>query len=300
MEISHRAKLICKLLSDFYKKSNLKRHTKEKSKGKSELDKTFRYPEHLHSTIYELKKNFLMEFLEWNDSENHRVILQLHGGGYVGNLKSAYRTMAGLYSEVSKGASVLTLDYRVAPENPYPAALEDAIAAFDWLIESGFHEDEIIVAGDSAGGGLALALCHYLRDSNRKMPLGVVVMSPWADLTNSGSSYEENFEIDPLFGNTKDSLLYDNPYIGDNDPTMPYISPMFGDFTGFPPMLIQVGTQEMLLSDSKTVAKKAKSAGVKVKLSVYEGMFHVFQMAATLMPESKKAWSEVGKFIAAL
>ena len=243
-------------------------------------------------------ENFTMEFLKRKEKAREDfVILQLHGGGYIGAMRNAYRTFAGLYNEVSDGMSVLTIDYRVAPENPYPAALNDAVAAFDWLIDRGYTEEQIILAGDSAGGGLALALCMYLKDKGRKLPAKIVVMSPWTDLTASGSSYEENFKKDPLFGNTKDSLLYNRDYVGENDPRNPYISPLFGNYEGFPPMLIQVGSIEMLLSDSKMVAQKAQKAGVSVQLTVYEGMFHVFQMALKLLPESRDAWIEIGKFL---
>ena len=128
------------------------------------------------------------------------------------------------------------------------------------------------------------------------MPCGIIAMSPWTDLTVSGESYTTNFEKDPLFGNTKESMIYVNEYAGEYDKTEPYISPLFGSFEGFPPMLIQVGGIEMLLSDSTSVAAKAKSQGVRVRLSIYEGMFHIFQMAYLRMPESKRAWAEIGKF----
>lgn len=298
-EISRRAKIIRELVAEFNKNNFLRTRFREEERGKSEIEKPFNYPEHFKVTKYKLK-NFAMELLEWKDSLSDRIILHLHGGGYVGPLKNTYRTMAGLYSEVGRGSKVLSIDYRVAPENPFPAALEDALAAYDWILGQGYSEDKIIFAGDSAGGGLAMALCHYLQDMNRKLPLGIVAMSPWTDLAASGESYKSNYEIDPLFGNTRDSLIFDNEYIGDNDPINPYISPMYGEFEGFPPMLIQVGTHEMLLSDSQTVAEKAKAAGVKVRYSEYVGMFHVFQMAATLMPESKKAWVEVGRFFEVL
>lgn len=142
-----------------------------------------------------------------------------------------------------------------------------------------------------------MALTMYLRDHHEELPAGLIAMSPWTDLTSSGESYQTNFEKDPLFGKTKDSLIYNREYVGLEDPKNPYISPLFGDFTEFPPMLIQVGSYEMLLSDSVEVAKKAKSQGVKVRLHVYEGMFHVFQMAMKLMPESRQAWKEAGRFI---
>lgn len=228
------------------------------------------------------------------------VVLQLHGGGYVGAVRNAYYVFAGLYNEVGGGCAVLTPDYRVAPEDPYPAALEDALASYRWLLEQGHPGGEILLAGDSAGGGLAMALCMYLRDHGMPMPCGIVAMSPWTDLTASGESYEMNYEKDPLFGNTRESIIYQNDYAGGHDKTDPYLSPVFGDFRDFPPMLLQVGLTEMLLSDSVSVAERAKAQGIKVRLSVYEGMFHVFQMAYLNIPESKQAWAEVGRFMKAV
>ena len=243
-------------------------------------------------------ENFSMKLLSLKENPNQdHVILQLHGGGYMGAVRNAYYVFAGLYNEVSRGCNVLTPDYRVAPEHPYPAALEDAVASYQWLLDKGYYGEQIIVAGDSAGGGLAMALCMYLKDHKMPMPGGVVAMSPWTDLTASGESYETNYEKDPLFGNTRESLIYVNDYAGDHDKMDCYISPLFGDFRGFPPMLIQVGSLEMLLSDSVSVAAKAREQGIRVRLSIYEGMFHVFQMAYLNIPESKKAWAEVGKFI---
>ncbi len=242
-------------------------------------------------------ETFPMEWLESDSPESEYVLLQLHGGGYVGKMHNAYRNFAVLYSELGHGMPVLTIDYRVAPEDPYPAALEDAVSAWEWLLEKGYRADKIIVAGDSAGGGLALALGMYLKDHKKDLPCGLIAMSPWTDMTASGESYQTNYEKDPLFGNTRDSLIYNREYLGLEDPGNPYISPAFGDFYGFPPMLIQAGSYEMLLSDSEIVAQKAKEQGVKVRFHIYEGMFHVFQMAMQLMPESVLAWREVGKFL---
>ena len=230
-------------------------------------------------------------------TENREVVLQLHGGGYIGKMKNAYRDFAVLYARMPGERAVLSVDYRVAPEDPYPAALEDAYAAYQWLLEMGCRGSQIIVAGDSAGGGMALALCLYLKDKGEPLPKKLVLMSPWTDLTASGESYTTNYEKDPLFGNTKESLIYVNDYAGDHDKMDYYISPLFGDFRGFPPMLIQVGSLEMLLSDSVSVAAKARQQGIRVRLSIYEGMFHIFQMAAKMLPESKRAWVEIGKFI---
>lgn len=225
------------------------------------------------------------------------ILLQLHGGGYYGKLHNTYRNMAGLYNELSNGVDVLSIDYRVAPEHPFPAALEDAIAAYQWILDEGYDQRKLFVAGDSAGGGLALALCLYLRDHGMPLPRGIITMSAWTDLTKSGESYTENFDRDPIFGGSKDTLVYKEGYYKNHTPEDPYISPVMGDYTGFPPMLMQVGEYEMLLSDTLTVAEKARDAGVEIKEHIYKGMFHVFQMGLLLYPEAKEAWVEVGHFI---
>lgn len=260
------------------------------------LEPKWRCPEGMHATVIDMD-HFHMEFLEAEEPNSEYAILQLHGGGYVSGLRNAYRTFAAVYLESCDNISVLTPDYRVAPEHIFPSALEDAFRSYEWLLEKGFKEEKIIVCGDSAGGGLALSLCMLLKQRQKKLPGGIIVMSPWTDLTQSGESYVMNFNNDPLFGKTKDSLIYNRDYIGENDPRNPYISPLYGNFNGFPPMLVQVGSYEMLLSDSVGITKKAQKAGVDVKLSIYEGMFHEFQMALSMIPESKKAWDEVINFV---
>ncbi|MBS5282854.1 MAG: alpha/beta hydrolase [Clostridiales bacterium] len=243
-------------------------------------------------------EHFKMEYLKPQGVVTGRVILQFHGGGYIGPMKNIYRKFAVRYSRLSYGGDVLTLDYRVAPEHPFPAALEDAFYGYQWLMrERRYKPGQILFAGDSAGGGLALALCLYLRDHGLPQPGGLILMSPWADLTCSGESYETNFQKDPLFGNSRESMLYDSAYIGGGDPKNPYISPVFGDFKGLPPMLFQVGSHEMLLSDTLRAAELAGKAGIRRRVSVYEGMFHVFQMSMDLIPESREAWEEAARFM---
>ena len=306
-ELSRKSRLIRDLVARFNGTPYIKDHIVGDHRNDSDFDKNFTYPTHLAAEKITLPQ-FRMELLKRTDLENEDTterktcgkgwaILQLHGGGYVGAFKTNYRRMAGLYSEVGNGACVLTPDYRVAPEHPFPAALYDALTCIDWLRAQGIPESRMILAGDSAGGGLAMAVTAYLRDRDRELPAGLIAMSPWTDLTASGTSYEENYEKDPVFGNSGDALIFENPYPGKYDKRHPYISPAFGDFSGFPPSLIQVGTYEMLLDDSRIAAEKMKRAGVTLRYSEYEGMFHVFQIAATLMVESKRAWSEVGKFI---
>lgn len=263
----------------------------------SDVELEWKVPEMYNMTHFDLK-NFSMKLLTRSrNPKMNFVILQLHGGGYVAKIKNSYYTMATYYCDAGKGISVLTPDYRVAPEDPYPAALEDAVASYEWLLAHGWKGEQIIVVGDSAGGGLAMALTMYLRDHDMPMPRGIVAMSPWTDVTASGESYTLNYELDPLFGNTKESMIYINDYPGDHDKKDPYISPIYGNFRQFPPMLIQVGSTEMLLSDSITAASMADIAGVEVRLSIYDDMFHVFQMAGMILPEAKRAWDEVEQFI---
>lgn len=262
----------------------------------NEREKKWECPEHLKCTVIR-QEHCSMELLASRQGRQLGVILQLHGGGYYGRLHNTYRDMAALYNEVSRGLDVLSVDYRVAPEYPFPAALEDAVAAYRWILENGYDTGKVFVVGDSAGGGLALALCLYLRDRGMPMPRGIITMSAWTDLTKSGDSYQENFDIDPIFGGSTDTLVYKEGYFGELDPEYPYISPVNGSYHGFPPMLMQVGEYEMLLSDTIEVARKAREAGVTVKEHIYNGMFHVFQMGLLLYPEAREAWVEAGRFI---
>lgn len=263
----------------------------------SDVELEWKVPELYNMTHFDLK-NFSMKLL--TRSRNPRmdyIVLQLHGGGYVAKVKNSYYTMATYYCDAGKGIPVLTPDYRVAPEDPFPAALEDAVASYQWILDHGYKGEQIIVVGDSAGGGLAMALVMYLRDHGMPLPKGLVAMSPWTDVTASGESYTLNYELDPLFGNTKETMIYENEYAGSHDKKDPYISPIYGNFRQFPPMLIQVGSTEMLLSDSITAASMADIAGVEVRLSIYDDMFHVFQMSGQILPEAKRAWDEVEQFI---
>ena len=295
--VSSRGRVLSRMISYISNESSVGKSLKTGELRKKMQEPVWNVPAPFNMTGFDMG-DFTMKMLSSKeDPDLDHVILQLHGGGYMGSIRNAYYVFAGLYNELSHGMNVLSPDYRVAPENPYPAALEDAFASYEWLLGRGYTPDKIILAGDSAGGGLCLSLCMYLRDKGMQMPMGIIAMSPWADLTASGESYERNFDRDPLYGGSRESLIYINAYPGDHDKTDPYISPMFGSFKGFPPMLIQVGSNEMLLSDSETVAAKARAEGVRVRLHVYEGMFHDFQMAYTAIPESKKAWAEAGRFI---
>jgi len=232
------------------------------------------------------------------ETDAKTVILYLHGGGYVtGSLESHQMLCADLAREAK--ARILFPEYRLAPEQPFPAALEDAWKAYRWLLAQGVEAGNIFVAGDSAGGGLGLALTLSLRDGREPLPAGVVCISPWTDLTMSGASHQENAKVEVSLH--PDSLrLWAFSYAGAGDLKNPLISPYFAEYAGFPPTLIQVGSQEVLLDDARVVAEKAGSAGVDVTLSVYEGMWHVWHTLGTMLPEGRQAFEEIGKFILSL
>lgn len=295
-KVSVRGNLIRDMIHDIMETS-IGRPIQSGELRKNPVEPAWICPGGYHYEIIETPE-FKMEYLCPAKVVTGRVILQLHGGGYIGPMKNIYRKFAVRYSKISYGSDVLTIDYRVAPEHPFPAALEDAVYAYRWLLEEKqYPADKIVLAGDSAGGGLALALGLYLKDNGLPQPAGYLLMSPWADLTCSGESYDANYERDPLFGRTRDSMLYNSPYPGGADLKNPYLSPAFGDFKGLAPMLFQAGSHEMLLSDSVQCAANAKQAEVKYRLSVYEGMFHVFQMSLDLFPESREAWMEAARFL---
>jgi monoterpene epsilon-lactone hydrolase len=220
----------------------------------------------------------------------------LHGGAYsVGSLRN-YANFTWRLGRATR-ARVLALDYRLAPEHPYPAALEDAMAGYRWLIEHGADPRRILVAGDSAGGGLTLALLLKLRDEKLPIPAGAVVMSPWTDLAITGRSVETNAERDPMLVASELPRLA-NLYLNGADALDPYASPLYADPHGLPPMLIQAGGDEILRDDAVRMAEKMKAAGCDVELHVWPGMPHVFQLLAAVMPEGQAALAEIARFAA--
>lgn len=205
------------------------------------------------------------------------VILYCHGGGYSTGSHIYARTLTTKLA-ASTSMDVFSFDYRLAPEHPYPAAAEDAMKAWDYLMLLGYGARDVIVAGDSAGGNLALSLVLKLKEQERLLPRGLVLMSPWTDLTSSGETHTTRAEVDPVLDAEYLEQMITN-YAEGMELTDPYISPLFGDFSGFPPVYIQAGDNEILLSDSKMLHKKLIQANVSVKLDVFKGMWHVFQMS---------------------
>jgi epsilon-lactone hydrolase len=193
-------------------------------------------------------------------------------------------------------ARALLIDYRLAPENPFPAAVEDATATYRWLIAQGRQPRKIALAGDSAGGGLTLATLLALRDARTPLPACAVPISPWTDLEGTGTSVKTKASRDPMVRET-DLRRYAALYAGNADPRNPLISPLHGDYRGLPPLLIQVGEAEIILDDSTRVAELAKQAGVQVDLEVWDEMVHVWHVFAKLLPEGQQAIEKVGSYV---
>ncbi len=205
------------------------------------------------------------------------IILYCHGGGYSTGSSLYARTLTSKLA-MSTSMDVLSFDYRLAPENPYPAATQDAMRVWNYLMLLGYGARDIIVAGDSAGGNLALSLTLKLKEEGRLLPRGLVLMSPWTDLTSSGKSHQTKADIDPVLNAAYLEDMIQNYAAGQNLED-PYISPLFGEYEGFPPTYIQVGGNEILLDDSAMLYRKMLKANVSVKLDTFEGMWHVFQMS---------------------
>lgn len=226
--------------------------------------------------------------------EKGRVLLYLHGGAYViGNIRS-HRELA---ARIGRGAraEVVIVDYRLAPEHPFPAGLDDTVASYKWLLDQGSSPSSVALVGDSAGGGLAMATAVTLRDAGTPLPGAIACLSPWVDLALTGESFETKAAADPILD--RETLLpFVRHYLGDTDTKHPLASPLYANLTGLPPLLVQVGTAETLLDDALALAERARVAGVKVTLDPWEDMTHVFQVYAGI-PEAESAVRRLGAFL---
>ena len=235
---------------------------------------------------------------EWVDTPGilaGRVLFYLHGGAYVSGSPRTHRALAANLAHVA-GARALTVDYRLAPEHPFPAPVEDATAAYRWLLANDVQPAQTIVAGDSSGGGLALAILVALRDAGDPLPAASVCLSPWTDLAATGESWVARVKADLIL---EPPMLKEAAqlYLGDANPRTPLASPLYADLAGLPPLFIQVGTDEILLSDATRLADRAQAAGVDVTLDVWKGMMHGWQLMAKVLPEGRQALDRVGAFI---
>lgn len=228
------------------------------------------------------------------DAAPDRVVVHFHSGGYMMGSANGYRSFGGFLSAAT-GCRVLMVDYRLAPEVPFPAAIEDGLRVYKWLLAGGQSPAKTVICGDSAGGGLALILLQAFRDEGLPVPAAGIAISPLADFTHSGESRQINAALDPLVTMDLISAL-GTTYCGDNDPMHPRISPLFGDWSDLPPLLILAGEIEMLRDDGKLCAQAAKRAGVDATYLEGEGMAHIWTLFADRLPEAREALTQIGSF----
>ena len=235
------------------------------------------------------------EWLRPPSAEPGRVVLYLHGGGYVIGSPRSHRHLAAAIAGAA-GASALLLDYRLAPEHPFPAAVEDATSAYRWLLDQAIAPERIVIAGDSAGGGLTVATLLALREARVPLPAGGVCISPWVDLTCGGASYRTMAAADPIVRRAGVEEMA-RAYLGATPPRTPLASPLFADLRGLPPLLIHVGSDEVLLDDAVQLAERAKAAGVDATLEIYDRMIHVWHWFLPMLDEAQTAVEAIGRFV---
>ncbi len=233
------------------------------------------------------------EWISVPESQEGRVLLYLHGGGYVECSVNTHRELISRLARACR-ARALAIDYRLAPEHPFPAAVEDAVAAYRWLLSRGVRPDEIVICGDSAGGGLTVAALVALRDAGDPLPAAGVCISPWADMECTGVIKRAG---EGSMLQAERFLKTARTYLAGADPRTPLASPIHADLRGLPPLLIQVGAAEELLDDSIVLAERAKAAGVDVTLEQWDGMNHVWHIFASILPEARQAIDRIGAFV---
>jgi acetyl esterase/lipase len=235
------------------------------------------------------------EWLRPPGARTDAAILYLHGGGYVIGSPRSHRHLAAALARAA-GTVALLADYRLAPEHPFPAALEDAVAAYRWLLGRGLASGRIVMAGDSAGGGLTIATLLAIRDRGLPPPAAGVCISPWVDLTCSGTTYATRATVDPIV--TRQSVtMMAQAYAGAHDPKAPLLSPLYADLRGLPPLLVQVGSDEVLLDDALGLSERARAAGVDVTLEEWPAMIHVWHWFLPMLAEAERAVGVIGGFV---
>jgi len=258
-------------------------------------------------TDYDANGVSLEIYQKKDGTPSKKLVFIIHGGGFIMGLCNLYRNLHAAYCNAANGAAVANIDYRTAPDYKYPAAHDDVTTAWEYILELGYEAGDVILVGDSAGGNLLLSLLLKLRDGNRPMPAAAVAISPWTDLAADGESYRGNYNADAMFGRKRSVLSEDRieellkcgmfSYSLGADISDPYLSPVLGEYHDMPPMLMTVGSHEMLYSDTATVADKIAAAGGNVRVIVGEGMFHVYPLFYKLSPTAKEAFDEILAFL---
>ena len=238
--------------------------------------------------------NVNAEWITCGEVNENRIFMFMHGGGYYRGSIAATRATVARISEEAK-VKCLSINYRLAPEHPFPAAIDDTYSAYEWLINEGISPKHIIVSGQSAGGGLCLALLLKIKDNNISQPLGAVALSPWTDLSQTGKTMVTNEKIDPIISK-KYLDRFAKLYFPDSHNMSYLASPIIGELSGLPDILIQVGSAETMLDDSKRFYEKAKKANVNIKLEIWEDMFHGWHSNAHILNDADKAIKNIGIF----
>lgn len=229
-----------------------------------------------------------------NGADPEKIIMYVHGGGYVSGSCDDHRGFVAKFAKVC-GFTNLTYDYRLAPEHPFPAAVDDSVKVYEALLQRGFRPQNIVTVGESAGGGLALALLLALKERKIALPSACVSISPWTDLTCSGESYKTKNKVSVAPLNSW--LVFGKHYYGNTRPDHPLVSPLFGDLKGLPPILINSGTYDELVDDGERFYRKAKDAGVDVTFRAGEGMVHCYPLLSPFFREAKEAMDEICEFV---
>ena len=238
--------------------------------------------------------NIDAEWITCGEFETDKIFMFMHGGGYYrGSVASTRATVARISAEAK--VRCLSIEYRLAPEYPFPAAIDDTYTAYNWLLKEGVKPKNIIVSGQSAGGGLCLALLLKLKENFFSQPRGAVALSPWTDLTQSGKTMKINADIDPVISKKYLDRMA-NLYLAKTPNTTPLASPLYGELSGLPPLLVQVGSAETMLDDSRRFVEKAKEAKVDVEIEVYKDMFHGWHGSAHILKDGEKAIKNIGLF----
>src|SRR5689334_17607850 len=235
-----------------------------------------------------------VEWFRREDAADGPVVLYLHGGGYGLGTIDTHRDLIARIARASR-ANAVAVEYRLAPEHRFPAQLEDAVTVYRWLLAQGVSPKRLVVSGDSAGGGLAIALMVMLRDSGDPLPAAAVLLSPWGDLEGLGTTIDENHRYDYI--SRRALAQYRKRFCDDEHVRHPHAAPLYAELKDLPPTLIQAGSAEVLLDDTRRITERARAAGVNVSLRIWEDMIHVWQLFAFLIPQGAAAIEEIGTFV---
>ncbi len=299
------SRILCAAIRAVFHSSLINNRKMSDSAGKMTKETKSRYkPSQGFSHLRRACGECAYEKLISKGSSSEKVVLLIHGGSFKVKLLDMYRRLAEKYSKMLGGATVISVDYRTFPKHEFPAQLDDVVSVYREILGQGTKPENIVVIGDSAGANLALTSSLWLRDNGFLLPGHIVCISLWGDATSNGASRIKNAYTDPFYGISKRKKIEDNleylrgisSYAKKLDRTSPYVSPCFGEFSGFPPVTLVCGTAELDESDNDTVYEKMKSAGVNVALYKFEGMFHDFPLFSFL-PESKEAYRKIIKRI---